>query len=44
MQFRENLFKRNLTKKKDLVKNQVLWTMRGSNPRHSGCKPDARTS
>ena len=31
--------------KKTLEKPRVFkWTVRGSNSRHSGCKPDARTS
>lgn len=31
-------------KKKVSVERKPVWALRGSNPRHSGCKPDARTS
>ena len=33
-----------INKKKTWTFVQVLWAVRGSNSRHSGCKPDARTS
>ena len=46
MSFKENLKNElvyNDIKVKELA-NETKWALRGSNPRHSGCKPDARTS